>query len=216
MKTKNNVLIIVGAAIGLIVLGAIGFFWLLIYWGIILSPFDTYVLENRALDYFSEKYDINRSSIKIVQNKGVKYKDAACWDGVCSNELIISYNSKEYTIQYNDEINTFGDNYQYQLIYDDFSKYLRKNFPNASQIEIRRLEEDVLQTAARYDGDIEHYIKNLTPIIYDYKRAWQNEKGLVTSVLLYDDEDKDAALSCQKFKNTFSNIYFSCSSGFTN
>ncbi len=138
---------------------------------IILTGCGTSVLEkrkitNNAIEYFTNKYNINKKNIKINRNK-LYGKDDTCLDDCGENYLYISYNNKEVIIKYNPVENSYGDNYQYNQIYEEFLKYLNTKFNYINEIKIDLLEADVLRTPNKYDGNIKDYFKNIKKDIYD-------------------------------------------------
>ena len=117
-------------------------------------------ITKNAITYFTEKYSIKEKNIDI-KNNGFYGQSAFCWNTCGENELDIIYNEKEYTIKYDLYNDSFGDNYQYEQIYNDLYKYLENKFPFATKIKIDLLEEDVLYTSTKYNHDIINYMKNV-------------------------------------------------------
>ena len=112
------------------------------------------ITANKAINYFSDKYNIRKKDIKIDENGldyCLKYTDS----------LYINYNNKEFIIKYNEHENYFGDNYQYDQVYRDFLDYLNTKFNYVNEIKINRLYDSLLETPERYDGNIKDYIRNL-------------------------------------------------------
>ncbi len=71
-------------------------------------------LEKKAIEYFTQKYNIDKSEIHVVGNYLYDMKSNCintCSDGVHGNTLEITYNDKTYTIKYNMSENTFTDDY---------------------------------------------------------------------------------------------------------
>ena len=115
-------------------------------------------LGKRAIDYFSTKYNIEKSKIKMIQN-GLYGNEDHCWNDCGENEAKIEYNGKSYIIKYDLSTDTLGDNYQYKTIKNDLNKYLSEAFPYVSSIDIDMLDDDVYATPTKYTGNIEKYIK---------------------------------------------------------
>lgn len=116
-------------------------------------------IAKNAINYFAQKYNINKKDIKIKKNRFYS-KEAFCMNSCGENEMTITYNNKEYTIQYDLSDDSFGDNYQYDEIYNDLYQHLVSKFPFVTQIKIDLLYADVLRTSVKYDGDIVNYMKN--------------------------------------------------------
>ena len=116
-------------------------------------------ITKNAKDYFSTKYNIKKSKIKISYN-GFYGPSTYCLPSCGENQATIIYNEKTYHIKYDSSRKTYGDDYQYETIKNDFHKYLVENFPYAKTITIDMLEDDVLETPTKYTGNIENYIKN--------------------------------------------------------
>ena len=127
--------------------------------GCIREDIEKNQITKNAKEYFSSKYNINKSKIKMGHN-GFYGPSERCWMSCGENEAEIIYNEKTYKIRYDESRKTFGDNYQYEKIKNDFDKYLLEKFPYAKIIEINMLASDVLATPTKYTGDIENYIKN--------------------------------------------------------
>ena len=138
---------------------------------IILTGCGTSVLEkrkitNNAINYFSAKYNINKKNIKI--NRNFLYgKDETCLDSCGENYLYINYNNEKFIIKYNPSEDYYGDNYQYNQIYEDFLKYLNTKFNYVNEIKIDSLDSDVIRTSNKYNGNLKDYFKNIKKHMYD-------------------------------------------------
>lgn len=119
-------------------------------------------LEKKALSYFTEKYAINKKDIEVINNY-LYGKDRRCLDSCGDNKLTLRYNDKEYTIEYNPFIDCFGDNYQYDVIYQEFLLYLENKFPYANNISIDTtlLNADIMDVPVKYSFDIEKYFEEM-------------------------------------------------------
>lgn len=127
--------------------------------GCIKEDIEKIQITKNAKEYFSSKYNVNKSKIKISYNNFYG-KNERCWMHCGENEAQIIYNQKTYKISYDESRKSYGDNYQYEKINNDFNKYLLEQIPYAKTIKIDMLEFDVLATPTKYMGDIENYIKN--------------------------------------------------------
>lgn len=130
--------------------------------GCIKEDIEKYQLGNKAKDYFASKYDISKFQLKLDSNHFYT-EGTRCWWSCGENFGTVKYKGKSYTIYYNMERNTFGDNYQYDQISSDLNNYLSKKFPYAKRIQVTMLEWDVYATPEKYSGDIEDYFKNKVP-----------------------------------------------------
>ena len=124
-------------------------------------------ITNNAIDYFSKKYNFNKKNIKIKENNFYG-ENEFCMNDCGENEATIMYNKKEYIIRYNMSNQSYGDNYQYEKIYNDLNKYLKDEFPFATEIKIGLLEEDVFKISQKYDNNIENYMKTISEQEYIY------------------------------------------------
>ena len=127
--------------------------------GCIKEDIEKKQITRNAKEYFSSKYNINKSKIKIESNNFYGPNEK-CWMSCGENEAKIIYNEKTYKIRYDESRENFGDDYQFEKISNDFNKYLSEKFPYAKTIKIDMLEYDVLATPTKYIGNIENYIKN--------------------------------------------------------
>ena len=127
--------------------------------GCIKEKIERNEITENAKKYFSTKYNIDKSKIKIGYN-GFYGPSENCFMSCGENEAEILYNGLSYKIRYDKSRGTYGDNYQYGEIKDDLNKYLLEKFPYAKSIKINMLEYDVLATPTKYTGDIKNYIKN--------------------------------------------------------
>ena len=119
-------------------------------------------ITNDALEYFSSKYNIDKSKI-TVNNNNFYGKDERCWM-VCDD---------------NAARGTYGDDYQYNEIYNDFYNYLSGIFTYTNRIVIGSLEEDILATPTKYTGNIENYIKNTLIRTYTNNSLHTNVEVLI-------------------------------------
>lgn len=123
-------------------------------------------ITNNAINYFSNKYNINKKNIKI--NRNYLYgKDETCIDDCGENYLYINYDNKEFIIAYNPREDYYGDNYQYDRIYEDFFNYLNTKFNYVNEIKVDLLDADVIKTSNKYDGNLKNYFKNIRKSISD-------------------------------------------------
>ena len=117
-------------------------------------------ITNNAIEYFSNKYNINKKDIKITTN--YLYSDGKkCFVACGDNRLYIKYKNKEYYINYFPKENYYADNYQYEEINKDLQTYLEQRFPYADYIEITSLEYMLSQEPDKYNGDIVKYLQGL-------------------------------------------------------
>lgn len=152
-----------------------GFIRLLIFFSILAalrscSPaaFDKRKMANKALDYFTNKYNINKKDIKIEHNTLYSNSKYVLCVAVCpENEMSIYYKDKEYKIEYYLKEKYFADDYQYEQIYNDLLKHLQTKFSYISDIKIDFLNLDVIKTPDKYNGNIESYFKNIKKSVYD-------------------------------------------------
>lgn len=125
------------------------------------------IITKNAINYFSEKYNIKKRNIKIQYNNFYG-SSAFCFNSCGPNKIDIIYKTKEYTIQYDLEHDFYGDNYQYEEIYNDLYIYLTKKMPYA-KIKINSLEADVLLAPKKYNHDIINFMKNeIKKTYYEY------------------------------------------------
>jgi len=125
-------------------------------------------IAQKALEYFSTKYEIDVNEIVITKNE-LYPKELVCYDTCGQNRLYITYQDKEYIIEYQEQEDYFGDNYDYELIYTDLVKYLEKKFSYLDVLEVEQLEDDVLVSKDKYDGNIKKYMSNLKELINSSK-----------------------------------------------
>lgn len=151
----------------------LGLFLLLFIVGFILNSCssENKELKRKALNYFTEKYNIKEKDVKVEKND-LRDKDKRCFDSCNDNYLYIKYDNKEYIIEHDPYENTFGDNYQYDTVYSDFIKYLNDKFPFAQTIEIDLLEYDMLGSPLKYSGDIKSYIRSINNSEADVRDTW--------------------------------------------
>lgn len=136
-------------------------------------------LADKALEYFSTKYEIDKNEITINKNN-LYLKEQVCYDTCGQNRLYITYKEKEYIIEYQEQEDYFGDNYNYELIYTDLVKHLEKKFSYLDVLEVNQLEDDILVSKDKYDGNIKVYMSNLKELIksskheqkYTYLKLW--------------------------------------------
>ena len=122
-------------------------------------------LEKKAINYFVEKYNINKNDIDVTKNT-LYGKDRTCIDDCGDNELVIRYKNGKYKIRYNPYTEFFGDDYQYNEINNDLTKYLNDKFPFANKITVKYTEYDVIAVPVKYNGDIKFY--------YEEVKAFEN------------------------------------------
>ena len=119
-------------------------------------------LQERALNYFSNKYDIKKSKIKVIKND-LRDQDEHCYFACDDNALYIEYEGKKYTIKYNSDDNNyeyFADDYQAEEIKNDILEYLSSEYEYISylSIDIAFLKDDVLRIPEKYTGNFKTYL----------------------------------------------------------
>lgn len=166
METKKVVSIIIAMVASFLLTGCTEF----------EASIENKKITKNAINYFIQKYNIKQKDITISHNNlygEVGTHRLGCINSCGENQLIITYNNKKYTIEYNLSYNEFGDNYQYDEIYNDLQQYLNNLFPFVTKTEITLLEFDVLRTPTKYNHDIENYMKNSIK----RKKTGDNESG---------------------------------------
>lgn len=142
------------------------------------SIFEIKKITNNAINYFTNKYNIDKKDIKIIDNR-LYGNNESCIDSCGENELIINYKNKEYTIRYNNDANFFGDNYQYDEVYTDLLNYLNNKFKFANKIKVYdSLEADVMGTSEKYNGNIKEYYNKIKNFYSNHKYIY-SEDGLI-------------------------------------
>ena len=136
------------------------------------SMFEKKKITNNAVNYFTNKYNIDKKDIKIINNY-LYGKNESCLDSCGGNELIINYKNKKYTIRYNEDADFFGDNYQYDKVYEDLLNYLNNKFKLANEIEVNDLlEADVMGTSEKYNGNIKDYYNKIKNFYSNHKYVY--------------------------------------------
>lgn len=131
-------------------------------------------ITNKAFNYFTNKYNIDKKDIKINYNH-LYGKNEKCFNGCYDNVLSISYNNKEYHIIYNEIADFFGDNYQYEEVHADLLTYLNNKFPYAAKVDANvLLLVDINGTPEKYNGNIKEYFKIIKEF-YDNHRYLNSE-----------------------------------------
>ena len=148
------------------------------------------VLKAQALNYFTQKYNIDKSDIKVEKNL-LYDKDKRCLDSCGDNVLRIEYKNTKYTIYYDAYKDIFGDNYQLKEIYEGLNKYLESKFPYATAIRIDNFEADVTGNSVKYEGDIETYFKTITNRRYTYANIWLKADDAETAKELHNKYAKE-------------------------
>lgn len=176
-------------------------------------------ITNNAIDYFVQKYNIKRKDIEIKYNN-LYGNETSCFFSCGDNTITIIYNTKEYIIRYDLESDSFGDNYQYEEIYNNFYQYLISNFPFATSIKIDMLESDVLATPTKYTDNIENYIKNTIirtaagNTFYTHVKIWIEATDEVQAKELHEKHHKTIITKLENLQVSY-NIGFSKNEGDT-
>lgn len=166
----------------------------LITTGCIKDDIEQYKIGNKAKEYFANKYDVKKSKIKIKANYFYG-PNKRCWMSCGENKATIIYNEKEYKILYDETSETYGDDYQYEEIYNDLQKYLSDKFSYAKNIKINYLEYDVLSTPTKYNGDIKDYIKNTI-----VRKSVENSSSVWIKIWIEATDEKQAKELHNKYK----------------
>jgi hypothetical protein len=151
-------------------------------------------LKKQALEYFTQKYNIDKSDIKVEKNM-LYDKTKHCIDSCGDNTLRIKYKDEEYVIHYDRYKEIFGDNYQLKEIYSELVKFLNDKFSYANMIKVDNYEADITGNSIKYEGNIEEYYKKLTNLRYTYVKIW----------LKADDKDTAKELN-NKYSKEICNI----------
>ena len=122
-------------------------------------------LSNKAIEYFSNKYNINKEDIVIEKNMLYKEEKEEVCINSCDNNLIINYKDKRYIIEYDANRDIFTDNYQYEEVQKEFSKYLKNKFgENIDYLSISLLDSSIFNKSLKYTNDIKTYITNINKL----------------------------------------------------
>ncbi len=139
-------------------------------------------ITKEAINYFSGKYNINKKDIKIVENN-LYGEDKTCIDSCGENELIINYNNKEYTIEYETTADFFIDDYQYDKIEADLTTYLKNKFNFINKIDIDMID----LISDKYDGNIEEYYQKVKEFYNNNKYTYYEGQLVADDITTYID-----------------------------
>jgi hypothetical protein len=142
--------------------------------------FEKSKLEKRAINYFVEKYNIDKNDIDVTKNT-LYGKDRTCIDDCGDNELIINYKGGKYKIKHNPYTEFYGDNYQYNDIYNGLVNYLNDKFPFTNKITVKFVEYDIVSVPVKYNGDIKYY--------YEEVKAFENNHRYISDNISYIPRD---------------------------
>ncbi len=156
-------------------------------------------ITNKAVEYFSEKYDIKKKDIKIIFNNFYG-KDKECFLACDANRAFITYKNEEYIIYYDPYTNTYNDNFQYNRVYEDFLKYLNNRISFATEIKIEHLESDVTWTSQKYEGNLKEYFAKIKA-----SRA-SKELNTVVSIWLDAQTAEEAKMLKEKYSTEINEL----------
>ena len=161
-------------------------------------------LTRDAIQYFTEKYNINERSVEITSNN-LHTKDKKCFLACGENLLHITYRNEKYIIEYYPDEGVFADDFQYDEIYKDFSEYLNKKAPFVTEIQFDFLRSDIRSIPQKYDGDLKKYFMIVRE---HYKPDEDGIKSLRTSVdiLLYAQTAEEAKEVIEKYSVEISDL----------
>lgn len=122
-------------------------------------------LSDRAIEYFTSKYNINKEDIVIEKNSLYKDDEETVCINSCDNDLIINYNNKRYIIEYDINRDLFTDNYQYEEVHKEFVNYLKDKFDShIDYLSVSLLDSSVFNKSLKYTNDIKTYITNINKL----------------------------------------------------
>ena len=179
--------------------------------GCFKSSIEKKQITNNAINYLVSKYNFDKSKLKVVDNRFYG-KSERCFVSCGENNAIIIYEDKKFYVAYDRSKNVYGDNYEYDKVYNDLETYLKNTFPFATKIKIDSLESCLLSAPDKYNGNIVDFMKKYVRRgvfgNYTWIHVWISEEDEIGAKKDHEEYSKTIITTLETLSTSY-NVAFS-------